>query len=148
MNFARLLVFNPDLAGDPLLVAPALELLRKRRPEARIILATRLPKADVARLTPFVDQVIQLSRGSDSIGEIGETHCDGAIIFTARGESPHPDGYRCYLAGIPFRAGMSSEFAGGVLSHWVKPLPNTKPPVDPYLALVASIGAPVQGATL
>lgn len=142
IDLSRILVFNPDLSEDVLLVAPALRMLRNIYPEAHIMLATRLPVGEIAPLTAFVDQVVELQEGSDWIKEIGETHSDGAIIFTARGESPHPHGYRCYLAGIPFRAGISSEFSGGVLSRWAKPLPN-KPPVDPYLSLVASVGTAV-----
>lgn len=119
-------------------------------------------------MLPFIDDLIEAQKGigrpggappkrvmssgahgylSGEIRCIAELQCDGAVIFTKKGESPHSEAYLYYLAGIPFRAGISSEFSGGVLSHWEKPLPNTHP-VDRHLCLVASIGIPRAGRHL
>jgi hypothetical protein len=98
---------------------------------------------------PFVDTVHtrREEKEADYIRTISELGCDGAVIFTSPGQSPYPDAYRCYFAGIPFRLGMSSEFDGGVLSHWAKPLPSIRP-VDRYLSLVTSVGLPGAGRRL
>ena len=112
---------------------PALTLLRSSLPFARIIVMA--PHGAAAGL-PAVDAII--GRGDRDEGSyiamIAALSCDAAIIFTGPGRSPHPDAYRCYLAGIPLRIGESCEFAGAVLSHWIKPVPAADP-TGRYVAL-------------
>ncbi len=141
-------------------MVPALRALRKACSRARIIVIVPSRAAEVSSMLPYIDDVIvaqHASEGCDGgsatarlskeIRRIAELRFDGAIIFTRKGESPHAEAYLYYLAGIPFRVGMSSEFAGGVLSHWEKPLPTTHP-VDRHLSLVASMGIPRAGRHL
>jgi hypothetical protein len=80
------------------------------------------------------------------VAEIRNLECDAAVVFTSPGQSPHSAAYLCYLAGIPVRIGRSLEFGGGVLTHWVKTLPE-KDPVDRHLSLLRLIGLPGAGAT-
>ncbi len=100
-------------------------------------------------MLPFADRVSnRRDRGEqERICAISHLHYDAAVIFTSPGQSPYPDAYGCYLAGIPVRIGISTEFAGGVLSHWTKPLPNTHP-VDRHVSLMASIGLSDAGRRL
>lgn len=103
----------------------------------------------IARMLPFIDRLVAspgfLRQARIRVWEA--VPYDAAIIFGDRGRSPYPDAYICYLAGIPVRAGLSSEFGGGVLSHWIKPLPESDT-IDRYLALVSSIGFPSAGRCL
>src|SRR5690606_18254766 len=62
-----------------------------------------------------------------------------AFVFTERGAAPYVPAYLCYLAGIPYRAGVETEFAGAVLSHAVR-LPPHRDDVERHLALLASVG--------
>jgi hypothetical protein len=61
-----------------------------------------------------------------------------ALIFTQSHQSCYSLAYLCYLAGIPIRIGQSMEFAGGVLSHWIKPIADPVSPVDYHLHLLES----------
>ncbi|WP_034388905.1 hypothetical protein [Deinococcus sp. YIM 77859] len=45
---------------------------------------------------------------------------DAALILGQPGDSPHGLGYLCALAGIPVRVGVSAEFGGQTLTHWIK----------------------------
>ena len=56
--------------------------------------------------------------------EIRRRQFDAAIIFTSFTQSPHPPAYVCYLAGVPLRIAQSKEFGGGLLTQWVRPLPD------------------------
>jgi hypothetical protein len=94
-------------------------------------------------MLPFLDGLVEvqdLLRPGHEASRKGGPY-DVAIIFTDPGQSPYPDAYGCYLAGVPIRVGLSGEFAGGVLSHWFRPVPGAHP-VDRHLALVSSIGFP------
>lgn len=83
---------------------------------------------------------------SDLVAELRSLSCDAAVILTSVGQSPYSAAYLCYLAGIPIRIGCSCEFGGGVLTHWVKTLPE-KEPVDRHLSLLRLIDPPSTGAT-
>ncbi|MEF2277450.1 hypothetical protein V3W47_04005 [Deinococcus sp. YIM 134068] len=60
-----------------------------------------------------------------------------AVLLTTPGDSPHGLGYLCALAGIPWTAGVSAEFGGQTLTHWVKP-----GGADPAPAPLASLLSP------
>lgn len=61
-----------------------------------------------------------------------------ALIFTQPHQSCYSLAYLCYLAGIPIRVGQSVEFAGGVLSTWIKPIADPVPAADYHLHLLKS----------
>jgi ADP-heptose:LPS heptosyltransferase len=69
-----------------------------------------------------------------------EAGFDAALVFTEAGQTPYPAAYRCYLAGIPIRVAASLEFGGGLLSHWVKDLPEELDPAERYLRLLEAVG--------
>lgn len=104
---------------------PALTVLRSSLPFTRIIVMAPPGAAGL----PVVDAVIERGDREEGayIAMIAALSCKAAVIFTGPGRSPHPDAYRCYLAGIPLRMGESCEFAGAVLSHWIKPGPAAEP---------------------
>lgn len=61
------------------------------------------------------------SSQSQTIEWIRDQQVDAAIVFTPSGRSPYVWAYRCYLAGVPLRIGLSQEFGGQVLSHEITP---------------------------
>jgi ADP-heptose:LPS heptosyltransferase len=150
--FDRLLVVAPDGAAESILIVPALRALRAASPEAAITILASPDTAGAARLFPYIDRVMCKNGGNeeDHIRTIGSLRCTSAVVFTAPGVSPYPDAYRCYLAGIPVRAGESPEFGGAVLSHRIDPTPAapTVNPVERYLSLVAALGVSPCGSGL
>jgi len=99
---------------------------------------------------PFVrTTVLRVGFGrsfSALVAELRSLSCDVAVILTPVGQSPYSAAYLCYLAGIPIRIGCSLEFGGGVLTRWVKTLPE-KEPVDRHLSLLRLTNPRGMGAT-
>ena len=56
--------------------------------------------------------------------------------------------YAAYLAGVPVRVGVSKEFGGSVLSHWLRAPADEQHQSDRALALLASVGVAPQGTHL
>jgi lipopolysaccharide heptosyltransferase II len=135
----RLLVIRLDNVGDVVLLSPALRALRGALPDAHITLMASPAGSQVAPLLPWLDDVIvhraiwqdtsgQIPQDFDRemalVAVLRERQFDAAIIFTSFAQSPYPPAHMCFLAGIPVRLGQSKEFGGGILSDWVKPLPD------------------------
>ena len=153
-NARKLLIARLDNAGDVLLTGPALRAVRNQLPECHLTLWSSPGGAAVAGLLPEIDDTLTTRalwqdlghlpfdprREQNLLETLSRGHYDGAIIFTSFAQSPHPAAYACYLAGIPRRAGQSKEFAGGVLTHPVTPLPDDVHQVDRNLHLVRSLG--------
>jgi ADP-heptose:LPS heptosyltransferase len=158
----RLLVARLDNLGDVVMCGPALRAIRRELPDCRITLWSSPGGAEAALLLPEVDDVFvtralwqdlgRLSfdpaREQGLIRDLSAGGYDGLIVFTSFAQSPHPPAYAGYLAGIPLRAGQSKEFAGRVLSHAIKPLPDEAHQVDRNLHLVAALGFPSDDARL
>jgi ADP-heptose:LPS heptosyltransferase len=117
-------------------LSPALGQLKQALPDATIVLLCAPESSAIALLSPWVDEVLMhKALVADESGKLfydphsilaliemlRSENFDAAILFAHDCQSPYPFGYLCYLAGIPIRVGMSQEFGGGVLSHWVKP---------------------------
>jgi ADP-heptose:LPS heptosyltransferase len=74
----------------------------------------------------MLDQpAVDLPDAASLIAQLVQCRFDAVIIFTQPFQSPYSVAYFSYLAGIPIRAGQSSEFGGSLLSHPVQP------PLDP-----------------
>lgn len=151
----RLLVIRLDNIGDMVMLSPALRTLRTHLPKTHITLMASPAGSQVAPLLPWVDEVMTLrpvwqdASGTmplDPVRELNlaknlrDRHFDAAIIFTSFSQSPYPPAYICYLAGIPIRLGQSKEFAGSILSHWTKSLPDQAHQADRSLFLLESVG--------
>ena len=136
----RLLVWLGDLDIE---IQPALRLLRDSLPNASIVLLTS--SRVIQELLPFVNETLYYTSGWQQataektlIETLQTKQLDAAIIFTK--ESPYPFAYLCYLADIPIRIGLSTEFGGGVLSHPLGPPENSK---NRYLYLLESANLPI-----
>jgi ADP-heptose:LPS heptosyltransferase len=160
----RVLVVRPDDLGDVIMCGPALRALRQAAPGAGLDLLVSPTGAAVAPLLPEVDGVVAASvswqridppAGDDPalfgvtsgddlalIGRVRSGAYDAAVILTSFAQSPWPAAYLCRFAGIPVRIGMSREFGGAGLTHWVPALPNGMHQVDRALSLLRRVGVP------
>jgi len=150
----RLLVARLDNAGDVLLCQPAMRAIRSALPGCHLTLWASPGGGPVAGLLPEVDEVLttralwqdlgQLpfdpQRERDLVQTLANGQHDAVVVFTSFAQSPHPPAYACYLAGIPWRAGQSREFAGGVLSDPVAPPSDDLHQVERNLHLVEALG--------
>lgn len=157
----RLLVVRPDNLGDVLMAGPALRALRNAAPNARIELLAAPAGAPAAELLPEVSGVLTASVSWQHAGagdvpiaddlrlveRIAAGGYSAAVVLTSFSQSPWPAGYLCRLAGVPVRIGMSKEFGGTGLTHWV-PAPDGDPAadaahqVDRALHLLRQVGVP------
>lgn len=156
-SLRRILAIRLDNIGDVVMTGPALRALRQNYPAAEITLMANNSGSQAAPLLPWVDDVIPWRAVWQEIGQnapvdvekemklvalLSERAFDAAFIFTSFAQSPHPPAYACYLAGIPVRVGQSKEFGGALLTHWVKPLPDSAHQVERSLHLLRSVGLP------
>lgn len=160
---ARLLAVRLDNIGDVVMLSPALRALKRAAPKARLTLMVSPAGAAAAELLVEVDEIVvhralwQDARGDMKhdpgreqllIEELRAPRFDAVFVFTSFSQTPFPAAYACYLAGIPIRVAQSREFGGGVLTHWVRPLPDATHQVDRNLHLLTEVGVglPVAGA--
>jgi ADP-heptose:LPS heptosyltransferase len=153
-GLARLLVVRPDNLGDVLMAGPALAALRAAAPKARIDLLAGPAGAAAEPLLPALDGVLvgQVSwqrlepepgggpPDRALVAELQARDYAAAIILTSFSQSPWPAGYACQLAGIPIRAGLSKEFGGAGLTHWVPAPDDGMHQVDRALYLLDRLG--------
>jgi ADP-heptose:LPS heptosyltransferase len=153
----RILAIRLDNIGDIVMLSPALRALRAGYPSAHITLMASPAGSQVAPLLPWIDDVITWRAVWQDIGKevplepekeaalvtlLNKNQFEAAFIFTSFSQSPYPPAYACYLARIPMRVGQSNEFGGGLLSHWIKPLPDITYQVERNLHLLREVGIP------
>lgn len=158
----RVLAVRLDNLGDVVMVTPALRALRAAlRPGACLDLLASPGGAALAPLLPWVDGVHALRAvWQDASGALPQDPArelalveqlrayDAVVVFTSFAQSPYAVAYAAYLAGVPVRVGVSKEFAGSVLSHWLRAPADEQHQTDRALALLASAGVPAQGRGL
>lgn len=114
-------------------LSSALTQLKRQLPTVSIALLCSSEASQVGLSLSSVDEVLlhcafksELGLSSHSpallalIEMLRSERFGAAILFPQATRSPYPLAYVCYLAEIPIRVGMSDEFGGGLLSHWVK----------------------------
>ena len=148
----RVLVVHLGGVSQMPLLTPALEHLKRVLSKTVITFLCASGASEAALLLPGVDEVLlhrslqntsntlsyDPTSGLELIQMLKSEQFDAAILLN-HGQSPYALGYLCYLAEIPIRVGMSQEFGGGVLSHWV----NSSQPdqdCDRNLWLLKSVG--------
>lgn len=157
-RLSRLLVVRPDNLGDVVLSGPALRALRRAAPRARLDLLAAPAGAAAAPLLPEVDGLLTASVSWQQVGHdmsirddldlvdrIARGRYQAAVILTSFSQSPWPAGYLCRQAGVPVRIGMSKEFGGCGLTHWVPSPPDDLHQVDRSLHLLSRVGVPAAG---
>lgn len=151
----RILAIRLDNLGDVLVTTPAFHAIKTSLPQASLTLLTSPVGAQVARLNPDIDAVIEYSapwmdpwrelpqdsqREQQMIETIRAGAFDGAIIFTSFRQSPLPAAYLCYLADIPLRLAASIDGPGSLLTTRHKHPERMMHEVERGLDLVGAIG--------
>lgn len=157
----RILVVRPDNVGDVLMTGPVFRALRAAAPGADLDLLASPAGAAAAALLPEVDGVVTASvswqqldlvPGDDPdaalVDDLAARRYDAAIVLTSFSQSPWPAAEVARRAGVPVRVGLSKEFGGALLTHWVPAPSDGEHQVDRMLGLLAAVGVPARGAQL
>jgi len=159
----NLLVVRLDNIGDVVMLGPALRAVKTASPATRITLLASHAGATAVPLLPWIDDVIIWRSVWQDLGQLPfdppreleliellrRRGFDAAIIFTSFSQTPHAPGYVCYLAGIPLRAGDSTEFGGATLTTELRgEAPQHEHQVERNLRLVEALGFPADDRRL
>jgi lipopolysaccharide heptosyltransferase II len=151
----RILAVRLDNLGDVLVTTPALHAVKASLPDATLTLLAGPVGAQVGRLNPDVDDVIEYAapwmdpwhrlpqdsaREQRMIAVIRARAFDAAIIFTSYHQSPLPAAYLCYLADIPLRLAASIDGPGSLLTTRHKHPERMLHEVERGLDLVGAVG--------
>ncbi len=162
----RVLVVRPDNVGDVIMTGPVFRALAAAVPGARLDLLASPAGAAAAALLPAVDGTVVASVSwqqlaadertadlgadpdADLVAALAARDYDAAVVLTSFSQSPWPAAQVCRRAGIPVRVGMSKEFGGAGLTHWVPAPPDSDHQVDRMLAVLRGVGVPATDPTL
>jgi ADP-heptose:LPS heptosyltransferase len=162
----NILVVRLDNIGDVLMLGPALRAIKECSPQARLTLLASPAGSSAAALLPWIDATLvwravwqdagqgaqrlplDPAREQALIAQLRSLQFDAALIFTSFSQTPHAPGYVCYLAGIPLRAGESSEFGGSVLTTELRGAPLAMHQVERNLRLIEHLGFVVRDRRL
>lgn len=120
-EFKNILVVRTDRIGDVILTTPALSVLRKAYPQARITLLVTPVTRDLVSKNPDINEVIVDDRSGAHRGAMGffklvfelkSRKFDLAIIFHTKKRTNS----LCFFAGIPRRIGYKNEKFGSLLT--------------------------------
>ena len=107
----RVAVLAPNWLGDAVMALPAIADLRRRFPEARIVVAARRSVADLFRLVAFVDDVIDQ--------DVEALHASGADVALLLPNS-FASAWLVRRAGIAERWGYATDWRGWLLTRAVR----------------------------
>ncbi|MCQ1986170.1 MULTISPECIES: glycosyltransferase family 9 protein [unclassified Arthrobacter] len=155
----RVLVARLDGAGDVLLAGPAVRAVAAA-PEVETVLLCGPQGAPAGRLLPGVAQVLEWScpwilnpapEPSRDLLEalrvmVRSVRAEEAVILTSFHQSPLPLALLLREAGVRTITGASSDYAGALLAHRLKPgedFPEDQPEVDRALRIAAAAGFPL-----
>jgi len=158
-SIRRILVMRLDNIGDVIMMGPALRALKRRFPEAELVLMASRAGAQAAPLLPWIDDVIvwrvvwqdigrpevRPERESELIDFLHQWNFDLALAFTSFSQSPHPPAFICRMAGIPQFYGQSQETTGFPV---IPAFPVEMNQAERNLYLIESLGMPVEDRTL
>ena len=122
----KILVRATNWLGDALMSLPALEALRRRFPEAEIVVLSKPWVSELYRRHPAVTRHIVYDPAADHRGARGfwklvrqlrSEHFDAAILF----QNAFHAAWMAWLAGIPVRVGYDREERGALLTEAVRP---------------------------
>jgi lipopolysaccharide heptosyltransferase II len=141
-----ILIRSSNWLGDAVMSLPALQAVRRGRPDARISVLTPAKLADFWRTVPEVDQVIPIQGGLWSTVRSIRDQFEVALVFP----NSFRTGLEVFLAGIPRRVGYPGHSRRALLNQVFEP--KTKKAAAPrhqvhhYLALAEFVGADTKGA--
>ncbi|MEA3144924.1 MAG: heptosyltransferase, partial [Verrucomicrobiota bacterium] len=138
----RILVRSSNWLGDAVMSAPAIQRLKRGRPDLRLTVLTRSKLADFWRLVPEVDELITIDPG-DSVFRTARKirgRFEVAILFPNSVRSA----LEIWLAGIPRRVGYARPWRNFFLNQFI-PEPSFPAPLrhqsGHYLRIMDRIGA-------
>jgi len=157
-SIRRILVMRLDNIGDVIMMGPALRALRRRFPEAELVLMASPAGAQAAPLLPWIDDVIpwrvvwqdigrpevRPDREFELIHALRQWKFDLALVFTSFSQSPHPPAFVCQMAGIPQFYGQSQETGFSVFPAF----PIEGHQAERNLHLLESLGLPIEDRRL
>ena len=146
----RVLIARLDSVGDVVLCGPAVRAVAASPDVDEVVMLCGSRGADAARLLPGVDRVLEWDCpwiASDAPAPsryhlsqlramLASAVPDAAIVLTSFHQSPLPLALELRLAGVPFIAAASVDFAGGLLDVRLRPgedFPEDQP--EPLRAL-------------
>jgi len=127
--FHNILIVRTDRIGDLVLTTPAIKVLRRSYPNARISVLVTPMTYDLVNGNPYVDEIMvddRQGRHKDLLGfvrlsqELRRRQFDLAIIFHTKRRY----NLACFLADIPYRLGYKNNKFGLLLTH---PLKDQRP---------------------
>lgn len=153
----RALIVRLDSVGDVLLCGPAVRAVAAAPDIDEVWMLCSSVGADAACMLPGVQSVLVWdcpwitvpapALTSDHLAELDDlvrtVAPDVAIILTSFHQSPLPVALQLRLAGVPFIAGASVDYAGALLDVRLKPgedFPEDQPEAERALQIVAAAG--------
>lgn len=151
----RVLIRGTNWIGDVVMTFPAMAAVRATLPKARITVLVKPWVADLVRMHPAVDDVLVYERpgrheGLRGIlrlaGELRARRFDAAILLQNAIEAA----IIARLAGIPVRAGYSTDARGLLLTHPVRLEPAMKTVHQSlyYLGMLEALGFEAAGTAV
>ena len=146
----KIVVRSSNWLGDAVMSTPAVQAIKRGRPDARVTVLVKAKLADYWRRIPEVDEVLTIEP-ADSVFSIArklEGKFDVAIVL--------PNSIRSalepWLAGVPRRVGYPAKWRRKLLNQpFVVPVKKHQPPcparhqVSHYLAMAKWLGAEIGG---
>ncbi len=147
----NVLVIETGLVGELLVVTPALRALRKAFPDARVTVLVSPGSAPLLVGNPSVNRLLPIPKGQRSglvrllglSAWIRAQRFDAALVFHTSFRSA----LLAALAGVPVRAGLSSEGRGFLLTHKAA-RDRAAYEVDEHLTVLGLIGVPPDGRAM
>jgi heptosyltransferase-2 len=139
------LVVAPNWLGDAVMALPAIGDVRRRVPEARLIVAARKGVADLVRLSPLVDEVVQLGWGGQvwkraalaaDVTRLRDSGAQTAILLP----NSFASAYLVYQAGIAERWGYATDLRRHLLTKPVARPRRASHQAEYYQQLMAALG--------
>ena len=148
----KILIRSTNWIGDAIMTTPAVRTIRQNFPGTEITLLALPWVADVFRASPRVDRILSYERTGRHAGlqgkftlaaELRREHFDAAILLQNAFEAA----FITLLAGIPIRAGYTTDGRGLLLTHGVRRAAEIKKlhQVHYYQEMVRGLGC-VPGA--
>jgi heptosyltransferase II len=145
----RILIRASNWLGDSIISVPAVQAIKRGRPDAHVTIAAPAQIAPIWKLIPEVDEIISLP--SNSLFATVRAICrqpefDVAVLF--------PNSLRvaleAWLSGIPRRVGYRGHWRAWLLNQIVRKRGKPRPPEHQslhYLRIVQDLGAEVNAET-
>ena len=138
----RIVIRSSNWLGDSVISIPAVQAIKRGRPDAHLTVLAPEKIAALWRLVPEVDEVISLGKKSvwAAAGLIGQAApFDVGIVLPNSLRSA----LELWLAGVPRRVGYAGHRRRWLLNQVVRPVERPGPPphqVEHYLDLARSLG--------